>query len=453
MMKLILNDSNKFYIRNILLKSKDKTSRVDAAVAYANENELLFSWCWENSIPLRYWGRFDDQLPVSIPVLEKFFSRRSGNYTCKLVRSFHPKVIWWHGFGAYIGSANLTQRAWWNNVEAGIFLSEDEMQAEGHDHELEAMFARIDRNAAPLTEELLGLLRKRNAELSRQQAAQKSAVDAFLATTLVPHWEGPRHAGKKTTHERKRQDFLKEWHSTLQIIRDIGLKLSHKNNRPSWLNNDVPIGAQADQFLHSYYYNTVIDDNKRSNFESLFAVNRNNTDAAVEEAIRSWRGLPPSSRENKALNEIAPALREAFARERLKHLTEDDFVSVLGEIHASIDYARRVQNNFIGLKDGVKYKIQEKFDALARYIYRAPERGGNSVIDTLDFILYDGLIDEVPLRLWDAINDPARRIELLGISSLGEIVGWALPDRYPPRNGRTSKALRALGYDVTVHVA
>jgi hypothetical protein len=31
-------------------------------------------------------------------------------------------------------------------------------------------------------------------------------------------------------------------------------------------------------------------------------------------------------------------------------------------------------------------------------------------------------------------------------------LGWALPDTFPPRNGRTAKALKALGYEVTVHV-
>jgi hypothetical protein len=54
--------------------------------------------------------------------------------------------------------------------------------------------------------------------------------------------------------------------------------------------------------------------------------------------------------------------------------------------------------------------------------------------------------------MWDALTDSRRKVELLGVSSLGEIVGWALPDLYPPRNGRTSKSLRSLGYDVRVHV-
>lgn len=67
--------------------------------------------------------------------------------------------------------------------------------------------------------------------------------------------------------------------------------------------------------------------------------------------------------------------------------------------------------------------------ALARHIYLGPAWGGDSVVDTLDFILYGGTAEAVPHRLWDTMNDPKRRIEFLDISSSGEIVGWALPDR------------------------
>ena len=68
------------------------------------------------------------------------------------------------------------------------------------------------------------------------------------------------------------------------------------------------------------------------------------------------------------------------------------------------------------------------------------------------FILYGGPEAQLPERIWTAVHDPKWKMEGLGISALGELVGWALPDRFPPRNGRTSKALKSLGYDVTVHV-
>ncbi|NSZ03167.1 hypothetical protein G6M70_11305 [Agrobacterium tumefaciens] len=184
-MELLLNGINGNYLRNILLKAENETERVDAAVAYATQNDLLFDWCWDKKVALRFWGRFDEQVPVSIHVLERFLTHRSGRYVCKLGRT---------------------------------------------------------------------------------------------------------------------------------------------------------------------------------------------------------------------------------------------------------------------------YNIPEKVDALARQIFTAPKRGGVSAIETLFYVLYGGRAEEVPHRLWEATVNPKRKIELVGISALGEIVGWAMPDKYPPRNGRTSKALRSLGHDVAVHV-
>jgi len=66
--------------------------------------------------------------------------------------------------------------------------------------------------------------------------------------------------------------------------------------------------------------------------------------------------------------------------------------------------------------------------------------------------MHGGPTELLPERLCQGVNDPKWKIDGLGISALGEIVGWALPEQFPPRNGRTSKALKSLGYDVTVHV-
>ncbi|MBL8426498.1 MAG: phospholipase [Dechloromonas sp.] len=52
----------------------------------------------------------------------------------------------------------------------------------------------------------------------------------------------------------------------------------------------------------------------------------------------------------------------------------------------------------------------------------------------------------------NAIRSDDWAIPHIGLSSLGEIVVWARPDEFPPRNMRTSKGLRALGYNVRIGV-
>jgi hypothetical protein len=112
-----------------------------------------------------------------------------------------------------------------------------------------------------------------------------------------------------------------------------------------------------------------------------------------------------------------------------------------------------VPNKAVDLpENGTRYTIPQKVAALSKRIWNDQLSAGARVRSLLHYILYGGVSEQLPERLWQGVNDPKWKIDGLGISALGEIVGWALPDRFPPRNGRTSKALRSLGYDVTVHV-
>ncbi len=45
----------------------------------------------------------------------------------------------------------------------------------------------------------------------------------------------------------------------------------------------------------------------------------------------------------------------------------------------------------------------------------------------------------VSARLWNAIRSDDWAIPHVSLSSLGEIVVWARPDEFPPRNMQTSK--------------
>ena len=54
-------------------------------------------------------------------------------------------------------------------------------------------------------------------------------------------------------------------------------------------------------------------------------------------------------------------------------------------------------------------------------------------------------------RIFESSIDLSGKVPRLGVSSLGEMVRWVRPDFSPPRNNRTNKALRALGYDVKLY--
>ena len=59
-MRLILGGVNGHYLRNITENSAMETEEVWAAVAYAKNSGLLFEWCLEHQIPLKFYGRLPD---------------------------------------------------------------------------------------------------------------------------------------------------------------------------------------------------------------------------------------------------------------------------------------------------------------------------------------------------------------------------------------------------------
>ena len=447
-MKLMLGGINGHYLRNITENSIQETEEVLAAVAYANDASLLFDWCWKYKIPLKFYGRLDDTVAVAISILKTFLERRSAKFVCHLVQHHHAKVIWWRGVGAYIGSANLTGNAWYKNVEAGCFFYETEIDNETAS-DLLHLFAVLDEHATPLSEEVLKEMQSR----SRVLINAEPNIGNFWGSPSFTKWSGLVRTEVGSATDRRRQRFLEEWHSTLQHLRDIGTTVSQPRNQPIWISSSAPVGAQADQFLHAHYYQRTFEGRK-ANYAEFFEQNKNRRDEAVAEVLDWWRQLPvaPPS-EEKMLNVTAPFLRLELTEERLASMTYGKFQEICLSVHAIKDYARRVSNRAVGLpKKRNRYTREEKVAALSKRIWNDQASAGALVRELLHYILYGGPEQQLPERLWQGVADPKWKLPGLGISALGEIVGWALPDRFPPRNGRTSKALRSLGFDVTVHV-
>jgi hypothetical protein len=447
--RLILNGINGRYPREICDNALPRCDLVEAAVAYVSQEDLVFEWCWRNKVPLRFWGRFDDTVPVKPRILKLFLDRRSPSFTCKLLTHFHAKVIWWHGVGAYIGSANLSDPAWHGNIEAGCFFDDTEMIASGTDLELRALFDEIEARASPLTEELYKTIDARQRQLNEIAANDRESRERFATTSHVRSWGGLLNVTRTDASKRRKEAFLKEWFDTLQILRGIGSRISSDDNRPTWLTNDVPAGAQADQFLHAHYYHRVIDEHGRSRFAEHYEKNKRDPERALREAIAWWKALPKApTHEDRMLYEWAPALRSALSGDRVLKLSEKNFEGVCQRVWSIQDHGRRVGNDILNLSSTTRHPMSTKTKALAHYLFGRRAPNGSSVLETLHYVLYGGNLDDVPLRLWEATGDRPWRIEHLGVSALGEIIGWALPDKFPPRNNRTSKSLRSLGFEV-----
>ena len=453
-MKFVGGAINKQWLQNVLADAMGDCVRVRAAVAYANQdNMLLFEACQRAGKPLVYYGRYDHTVPVHPHVLKWFLDQKSPGLVCKLVPDIlHAKVIWWEGAGVYLGSANLSERAWFSNIEAGVFIEHEEMIDQGLDVELEQFFDRVDSVSRELTmehyQEIKQLADARSKDIdSRDYAAEQN----FEKTRRIPRNNGLAWVDSGKPEQKHLTQFIKEWESTLQLMRDLGARVSRDENRPSWLSADVPAGAQADQFLHAYYYQRVREGSAHP-YDQYFEANKNRPEQALQEIVAWWKsGAYDHDHEENTVYAWAPALRALLAKDKLLTLTEPDFVRLVSMVHAMRDHASKQQNTWLGLP-ATQQPHDLKVEAFAKRLFVIRSTDGKSAVETINYVLYGGATSDLAKRLWAGTRSATWRIPHMGLSSLGEIAGWAMPDVFPPRNMRSSKALRALGNNVSIYM-
>lgn len=445
-MKFIAGRINEEYIETLHRKAIVDCDRILAAVAYADDLKF-FEICQErDDVPLVFYGRYDWQVPILPDILKWFLEQASPNYVCRLVADIlHSKVIWWQGVGAYIGSANLSDRAWYTNIEAGTYFTQGELELNSIDQQLEDFFELVDSKSEPLNREIW----EEQSELKKRirQNTNYDLENDFDRKRLIKKQSGLLSTDKKTRgNDARFLKFEQEWNSTLEIIRAIGKRVSSDENRPEWIPASVPAGAQADQFLHAYYYEIVRDGN-RFPFEEYFKKHQDNPEKALREAIRWWReGNFDRSAEERTLLDWAPRMRELFAKGRIKTLSREDFIDGITRVFALRVHAKQMEAEDLQLPKGA-YDRDAKAFRFAEILWESKSRDGRGILDFLNDAIWG--TPRVAERLW-AAKPNQKGISHLGINSLAELMGWARPDDYPPRNQRTSKALRALGYPVNI---
>ena len=450
-MRFIAGPLNNQLLQNLLGEVIETCTRVRAAVAYSHcDNMHLFDACAQHLKPLEFYGRYDKSVAVDPAILKWFLDKASPNYDCKLVPDIlHAKIIWWVDAGAYIGSANLSDRAWISNIEAGTFLSQDELVEMGMERELLHFFDEVDDRAHPLTKEIyeeqLRLKDRRSEQLKREYSLEQQ----FDKNRLLPKNQGLVFIDTKRSSEKRFQKFEQDWNDTLQVMRSIAARVSAPEVKPSWIDASVAPGVHADQFLHAYYYKRVKDGNRHP-YEEFFSRNSKNPELALREALEWWRNADfDHSFEDRTIYEWSPRLRELLARDRILRLSEEEFVDAISRVHAIRDHAVKQENEHLGLPSSPQAG-DDKVQKFGEWLWQQRSREGKTVLDLLNFVVWGN--GSVAARLWNAIRSDQFTIPHIGLSSLGEIVGWARPDEFPPRNMRTNKGLRALGYNVRIGV-
>lgn len=447
-MEFFANHLNGNYLLSILPQEDIEIDWVRAAIAYGNDSTTLIDNCIDNGRKLDIWMRYDHTVPVAPALLKYLLKNINKNIFCYLVPDvLHSKVIWWKNYGVYIGSANLTDRAWMTNIEFGVFIPEEDLEEDNQLQEIEFFFDALSEceKIFPLTQEII----QEQEELKRIRSEALRKIDEKCsAKRRVGHWDGPAVVQKQKSYEKKKENFIAEWNDSLSILRSLAEKAPEY--RPKWLKEDVPAAWQADQFLHAYYYNQVVDG-VRHPYEEEHEKNKADPASAVKEAMIWWSKLPePPSEEDYNCHTRAPVIRTLLSHDKLNTLTLDGFAEICRSNHSTMDHVRRLNPTIVGLENKT-YSVDEKLNAFAASLWAKRNRKGQSIIDLLKYVLAGGSPADMPQRLFDAANSNDYKFAHFGTNQIAEMIGWARPELFPPRNGRTSKSLKALGFRVALY--
>src|SRR3546814_10523804 len=82
---------------------------------------------------------------------------------------------------------------------------------------------------------------------------------------------------------------------------------------------------------------------------------------------------------------------DLLSENSLRRMTLPEFREVAGDVHAMIEFSRRVRNSIVGLQSsGIAYTIPQKLDALTAHIWNSKAENGSSVTVVIAHILYGG---------------------------------------------------------------
>lgn len=448
-MELIGNALNGRYLRNLVSTADSPDlEHIFLAVAYVQQLDYVFELADRRKVPISLFALADGDFP-SLPVLKRFIESSRASWQLFLTEAhYHPKIMWFRGIGAYIGSANLTDGGWMRNLECGVWLDQDELLAEGFDTALRSMFSVIEKRSTQARREHLEAFSK---FLEKRRALEKAEADlrAELRRALkIAGGAAPIAPVSKKDGGAARQQFIEQWGNGLTILRKLAQRI-RDYPQPPWAAADVHPAILQDQATEAWYDREVRktgESNKR--ILELHTINARDPDGAVDRVFSEWKNWEETPDRRRWVNESPALMRQRLSRAAIAALDANGLADILLDTHASREHARQIRFERLGLAKGDSRTREERCRLLAAVLCDRTTGSGKSVRDLLDFVIWgDSVTPNCAERIWDGAHSPEWKMPGLGENTLGELIGYARPDDYPPRNGRVGKSLFALGYE------
>ncbi len=451
MSELLLDCDNRRF-NAIISHLPESIKEISASIAY-NDNPILVDTCIKRKINLEWWGLFNDEISTDLEIIQKALNSPYITFY-SFTNNFHPKLIYFQGYGLYVGSHNMTFKAAKQNIECGVFFKEEEITAEQR-VQLSNYFDFLRNNSKKFIKEDLSRINdylNKTVEINKTSKKIKNERKEIFDNcfpelkSFVPKFKF--QYDNQIEISDKEKTFSQEWRDAHQKL-DVLQNILESQPLPSFVKPNASKSIILDQFLYLYYSTNAKGKSLKTEdaIEEMYIKNRNRHEEAIAEAIDLWNHFEPDNECLVRINNWGFENRELLELLKKRDLTREEFRIVFSHNNALLWSASRFPNEEIGIEKKVSMTIPEKLPLICDYLYKQKTDEDLSIHDVLRYLLFDDSVG-TETRVFNIIDNPKYKIRHLGKSVAGELLGWARPDITHLRNESTNRALRCLGFDI-----
>ena len=410
--------SEKDFVRSGLSEYVEDGMDIFIATAFFTEIDVINSFI-EKGCNIRIVVRLG--YPTSPNALKKLLTADGVDARFYTSHSFHPKLYIFGDKRAMVGSANLTGRAINSNQEVVVGLQSDDVRFEA----LTTLFSAYWDEAEVLTLESIDKYRaifdkyRHASELIEKLDGNVKEVFGELNFSNIDR--GKRARSKKSifydSYSKSYQDSV----SAFEKVQKIYLERERRVNETA-----IPVRLEIDSFISfvrdrhaggEAWAETPVgwDDERQSALRAL---------------IDEWLSTEWDYFDETIVSVNYPLIQRVFgSEEAIDRSTEDEIVDALCVLHSFHDRLRFFKGGLGTLRS--KFLETNRIEDVRR---------------SIKHLLY-GQGDPVR-RMSDCCFSDEYKLSQFGQANVQELIGWMSKESLPVINGRTTKVLRYLGFDV-----
>ncbi|WP_047534856.1 phospholipase D-like domain-containing protein [Methylotenera sp. N17] len=406
------------YIKNGILDYSN-VPNVYIAVAFFTEANVVEEIA-TNGCHIRIIVRLG--FPTSPYALKKLFTNKNIEIRFFSNQSFHPKLYIFGDQIALVGSANLTSAAIHSNQEIIVTINPDDERFT----ELAILFTAYWNQASVLTEEAIREYEKiynKSLKAAKEiEDGNDEVIKKFGDVVFSNINRGVKHQSKENifieSYRKTYQESVTAFHQIEKVYQEIGKRK---------LDEDViPLRLEIDSFFSFVRDRHATHEKWR---EVPIGWNEERKDL-LKQLIEEWLTVKWSHFELTIAEKNYPLIKKVFASpESINSSTMEDIIDGLVVLHSFYDRLR--------FFDGGLETLKKTF---------AKQNNLQTVRSSLSHLIFGK--GDIVKRMSDLIYDPAFKLNEFGQSNVQELVGWVNNVNLPVINGRTTKILRYLGFNI-----